>query len=168
MPITAADIQFRLSGGAANTDPNASLGGAKSNTQVAAGLQNVFDNVGAQEAVDGDVEYRCIFVHNAHATLTLQSTVVWIDGLTSAADTEIDIGVDPAAAGADAAVIANESTPPVGVTFTRPTTVGAGLALGDLAPEQGRAVWIRRTVNAGAAVNALDAGSLGVRGETAP
>lgn len=30
MPIVAADIVFRYSGGAANVDPNASLGGARS------------------------------------------------------------------------------------------------------------------------------------------
>ncbi len=36
MPIVAADIDFRLSGGAANSDPNAALGGAKSSTEITA------------------------------------------------------------------------------------------------------------------------------------
>lgn len=51
MAITATDIQFRLSGGSGNTDVNASLGGAKSSTQItSASLHNLFDQVSGDES----------------------------------------------------------------------------------------------------------------------
>ena len=54
MPIVAGDIDFRLSGGAANSDVNASLGGAKSSTElVDATLHNLFDQVSGDEAQAG-------------------------------------------------------------------------------------------------------------------
>jgi hypothetical protein len=46
VPIVAADIHLRLSGGAANTNANASLGGAKSSTSIVDNvLNNLWDNV---------------------------------------------------------------------------------------------------------------------------
>lgn len=42
MPIIATDIQYRLSGGAANSNPLTSLGGAKSSVQSGT---NLFDDV---------------------------------------------------------------------------------------------------------------------------
>ena len=94
MPIVSADIDFRLSGGAANSDPNAALGGAKSSTEItAASLHNLFDQVASAESSAGDVEYRCFYVHNAHATLALQNAVIWIQANTPASDTTVDIGL---------------------------------------------------------------------------
>ena len=59
MPIVSADIKYRLSGGASNSDQNASLGGVKSSNEASASL---FDNVSSAEAVSGDTEYRCFYV----------------------------------------------------------------------------------------------------------
>ena len=75
MAILTTDIIYRLSGGAANSDPAASLGGAKSST---AWVSGIFDDVSSAEASAGDIEYRCLYVKNAHATLTLYSATVWI------------------------------------------------------------------------------------------
>ena len=52
----AAAPIWRLSGGAANTNPLASLGGIMS-TSTAAG-SNIFDDVTGDEGAAGDVEYR--------------------------------------------------------------------------------------------------------------
>src|SRR5690349_24475974 len=94
MPIVAADIQTRYSGGAANSDPNASLGGAKSANSFATGVQNnLWDDVPGSESASGKVEYRGFYAHNAHASLTLQGPVIWIDSLTSSGDTEFDLAV---------------------------------------------------------------------------
>jgi hypothetical protein len=98
MAITASDIEYRLSGGAANTSPAAALGGAMSTAGggviTSAALNNLWDDVSGAEAAAGDIEYRCIYVKNAHGSLTWQSVVIWIDSLTSDADTEFDIGLD--------------------------------------------------------------------------
>ena len=55
-----------------------SLGGVKSSTAIRAGLHNLFDVVSSAESSAGDTEYRCFYIHNAHATLTMQNSVIWI------------------------------------------------------------------------------------------
>lgn len=42
MAITSTDLQFRLSGGSANSDPDASLGGAISSTALAVTVRATF------------------------------------------------------------------------------------------------------------------------------
>jgi len=47
-----------LTGGAGNSDPNASPGGEMSANQISGTpMNNLFDNVTADEAAAGDVEY---------------------------------------------------------------------------------------------------------------
>lgn len=167
MPIVAADIDFRLSGGAGNASPNASLGGVKSSTEIVdATLHNLFDVVSSAEASAGDVEYRCFYVHNAHGTLTLQNAVVYISSNTPSPDTTADIGVGTAAVNGTEQTVADESTAPTGVTFSSAAGIGNALALGDIPAGQHRAVWVRRTVTAAAAA-ANDTLTINVSGDTA-
>lgn len=170
MPIASSDLQMRLSGGAANSDPNASLGGVMSSTAVTSGASNnLWDDVSGSESSAGDIEYRGFYWRNGHGTLTLQSAVTWIDALTTSADTEFDIALAAEAVGATMASIADESTAPSSVTFSRPTSKATGLSIGNMAPGDGgrKGVWIRRTVNAGAAA-ASDSGSVRLEGDTNP
>lgn len=171
MAIASTDLLMRLSGGAANTSPAASLGGAESTVAgglVATGVaNNLWDDVTGDEAAAGDTEYRGFYWHNNHGTLALQNAVTWIDSLTSSADTEFDIALAAEAVNVTMATIANESTAPATVTFTRPTSKAAGLSIGNIPAGQFKGVWIRRTVTAGAAA-ANDTGSVRVEGDTAP
>lgn len=181
MPIAASDIKFKLSlktgvGGNDSTQPdvNESLGKYISTTEITDNtLNNLFDDVSGDENAASDVEYRCIFVHNAHATLTWTTVVVWlsaeVSGGTSIAiaiDDEVDSPIDQAAAQAD--LVANESTAPgAGVgAFSAPVTKGTGLALGDIANGYCRAIWIKRSA---ADTVALDADGVTIRceGDTA-
>jgi hypothetical protein len=164
MPIVSTDIKQRLSGGASNAVANASLGGVKSSNDAPAGL---FDNVSSAEAAAGLVEYRCVYVHNAHGTLTLTAPKIWIQTNTPAADTTIAIGLGTSALNATEQTVADEATAPAGVTFSEPANEGAGIALGDIPAGQHRAVWIRRTITAGAASN-NDTYTLRVKGDTLP
>jgi hypothetical protein len=168
LPIVSTDIQFRLSGGAANADPNLSLGGAMSSTEVTDNtLNNLYDNVTGSESNAGDTEYRCIFLYNAHATLTLQSAGVYISALTGSGDDEIDIGLGTTPTGTgDEQVVGNESTAPSGVTFSRPVTEGSMLVIGDIAPGQRKSVWVRRTVNAGASAYSNNSCAITCSGQT--
>lgn len=164
MAIAQTDIQYRLSGGAGNASPAASLGGAKSTTAAGA---SIFDDVSSAEAVAGDTEYRCVYVHNAHASLTLVGAVVWIPTNTPSASTTVDVGVGTSAVNGTEQTVADENTAPSSVTFAAAATQGAGIALGDIPAGQSRAVWLRRTITAGAgAVN--DSFTLRVTGDTAP
>lgn len=163
MAITATDIEYRLSGGAANADPIASLGGAKSSVAVTG--STLWDTVTGDESTAGSVEYRCLYVHNAHATLTLTAAKVWLQANTASDDTQLAIGLGTSAVGGDEQSVADEATAPAGVTFSEPANKAAGLAIGDLAPGQSKAVWLRRTVNAGAAAS-NDTATIRVAGDT--
>lgn len=170
MAVLASDIQTRLSGGSANTDPNASLGGVMSSTAWAGGtLHDLFDLVTGDENAASDVEYRCIYVRN-NAAQTLFGAVVWLTAEVAGGAT-LAIGLDPAGVGNGsttgvATTIANEGVAPTGVAFSAPGTKATGLAIGDLAAGTGRAVWLRRTAaNTGAVDN--DGATINIGGDTA-
>lgn len=172
MAITTTDIVYHLSGGAANTSPAASLGGARSTAGggviTSGGANNLWDNVsGDEHAAGAFVEYRGIYVRNAHATLTLQSPKLWIDSLTSSADTEFDVALAGEGLNATIETIANEGTAPVGESFTRPVTKAGGLSPASIPATQHYGFWIRRTVNQNSAA-ANDTGSVRVEGDTDP
>jgi hypothetical protein len=178
MPIAGSDLLWKFSvktGAAGNSQAGnaaGSLGKYISTSAWAGGvLHDLFDVITGDENAASDVEYRCVFIHNAHATLTWQNAVVWVASQV-AGGAAIAIGVDPAAAsaigsaGAQAAEIATEGDAPAGVSFSTPTTKGTGLSLGNIGPGQCRAIWIRRTAANTAAQNA-DGATLQVEGDTA-
>lgn len=175
MAIVASDIQKRFSVSAAAGDTSAgtaatSLGDQVSTTSLTdASLNNLFDDVSGSEASAGDVEYRCIFVLNNHATLTLQNATIQVLSQTSGGGS-IDIATDNIAisakgsASAQATTIADENTAPTGVS-----AFGAGpLSIGNLGPGQVKGVWVRRTVTAGAGAVDPDGAILRISGDTLP
>jgi hypothetical protein len=172
LPIAAGEIQFRLThaDSITNTDPKLSLGGIRTNTQVASDTsQNLFDNVSGTESRDGDVEYRCIFVFNANNTITLEGARIWFNGTTASTDDEVDMALGDVAVGAGTTeqVIASENTTPNNpeLTFSHPL-IGSPLTIGDIPPLNQKGVWFRRTVNAGAAAYANNNFSWTVEGES--
>lgn len=164
MPIGPTEIKFKLSGGASNSDPLLSIGGAKSSVVASA---SIFDDVSSAEATAGDVEYRCIYVDNTHGTLTLQGAKAWIQTQTPSADTDVAIGLAVAGLNAAEIAVANENTAPAGVTFSAPSSFAGGLSLGNIPAGQYFGVWVRRTVNP-AAASAADSFTLRVQGDTNP
>lgn len=167
MPIEQSDIEFRLSGGAENTDPDASLGGAISNTAIAdAQLHNLFDRVSGAQSAAGHVDYRCLYVRNGHETLTWEDVAVWIQAQTPSEDTIVHIGLDPAGVNGTATTIADEETAPAGVTFSAPDSESP-LEVGNIPAEQHIAVWVRRTVSEEASAFNNDGATLRAEGDTA-
>lgn len=153
MAIVAGDIATYLSGGAANADPDAALGGAKSSTAWTGGtLHDLFDVISGAENAASEAEYRCIYVQNNHATLTALGMVVYISAET-AGGAALAIALAGEGASAQAETVANENTAPSGETFSSPTTSGTGLSIGDLAPGAYYGIWLRRTA---ANTSALD------------
>lgn len=179
MAITATDLLFKLSvvtGSAGNStaqaDPNASLGKYISTTQLSTAANGLFDNISGAENAASTIDYRCVFVHNAHATLTYQNAVVYLSAEV-AGGAGVAIAVDSVAASAlanasaQALQIANENTAPAGpLTFSSPTTAGTGLALGNIGPGQVKAFWVRRTAANSAALD-NDGVTFGISGDTA-
>lgn len=175
--IIAAEILWKRSvtAAAGNTtaqpDPNASLGDQISTTEWTGGsLNDLFDDVSAAENAASDVEYRCIFIHNNNGANVYENPVVWLSGEV-AGGASIAIGVDPTAASAvgaaapQAVTVVDENTAPAGVSFSAPTTQGAGIALGNIPQGQCRAIWVRRT-GANTAALSNDGVTLSVSGET--
>lgn len=160
MPIISSDIEFRQSG-------TNNLGGTISGSAVSAALHGLFDVVSGAESLAGDAEYRCIYVRNSHATLTLYNAIAYISSNTPSGDTTVDIGVGTSAANGEEQTIADENTAPAGVAFSNPSAYVGGLSLGDIPAGQHKAIWIRRTVSAGAAAYSGDGMTLAVQGDTA-
>lgn len=157
MAVTAVDIRFHLTinVGPGNStpqpNPNDSLGGFLSSTEILdATLNDLFDVITGDENAASVVDYRCFIVRNSNGISTLLNGRAWlfseVAGGASAAIAVDGTGiVDYNAVGAQAERVANELTAPVGEVFTAPTTKGAGLNLGDLAPGKAIAIWVRRT-----------------------
>lgn len=175
MAILTTDIKCYLSGGAANTNPNLSLGGQRSNTamDLATLLNNLWDDVAGSEASAGDTEYRCVYLGQEHASLPWQTPSWWLKtDVIAPAEIAIALGLDPAGNGDGrttgvATSIANESSAPAGVSFSKPVTQGTGLAPGNINASNYRALWIRRSPAAGAAARSNVGYVLGTMGDTA-
>lgn len=177
MSIVASDIKLKLSvvsGSAGNTTAGtvgASLGKYISTTVITDGAANgLFPNVTGAENASGQNDYACVFVHNSHATLTLTGAKVYMSAQV-ALGTTCTIGIDTTAASAvgsasaQALTIANDTTAPVGVTFSNPTDTAGALSLGDLAAGQVRAFWVLRDA-ANTAALANDGVTFTVFGDT--
>lgn len=179
MPIISTDLLLKLSvktGTAGNQNAgtaNGSLGKYISTTQLVDNtLNNLFDDVSGDENAASDVEYRCLFIHNAHATLTLEVPVIWITA-EQAGGANAAVAVDSvaasalASAAAQALEVVDENTAPAGpLAFSSPVTKATGLALSNIGPGQVKAVWIRRTATNSVALN-NDSVSIRIEGDTA-
>ena len=77
MAVTA-NIGFYLSGGVGNSDPNASLGGNPSSTQIEDIFNNLFDDVVGEQVEQGRTDYRCFYLVNDSGD-TLADLLLWID-----------------------------------------------------------------------------------------
>jgi hypothetical protein len=149
MPIADTDILIKYTGGAANSDPNASLGGTvSSNGPTDNALHNLFDEVSGAESLPGDVEYRCFVAKNNHGSLTAKNFRIYI---SSDSGSQVDIALDGNGNNAAPESVGNESTAPSGETFSHPTTYAGGLAPSDIpAGQHSGGVWARRTIPAAA------------------
>ena len=167
MAIVATDIDFHLSGGSGNTDVNASLGGVISTTQIGASVHNLFDQVSGAESTAGDTEYRCMYVKNAHGSLTLQSAKIWITSNTPSAGTAVRIALGTSAVNGTEQTIGNESTAPTGVTWSTAVDEANALSIGNIPFGEHKAIWIERVVSASAGAYNDDQVTIRCKGDTA-
>lgn len=177
MAITATDILYKFSVSAAAGDTTVgtaagSLGDQISTTEITdATLHNLFDVITGDENAASEAEYRCIFVHNNHGTLTWENVVVWLSaevGGGAVAAISVDTtGVTAKGSGsAQAKTVADENTAPSSQSFTAPTTKATGLAIGNIPAGSVAGVWVRRTAANTAAVN-NDGVTIRCEGDTA-
>ena len=140
----ASVIEYLLTGGVANSDPNASLGGDSSvNGLNPTALNNLFDNVEPPDIVTGDsVRYRAIELNNGGDATAKHVEFFFTD--TTNAESILAVWLDTTGT----QTIANEETEPTGASgnWTTPL-VGSKLSLADLGAAAGHRLWIRRTVD---------------------
>lgn len=152
----AAELQLRLTGGAANADPDASLGGVMSSQELAGvAMNNLFDDVSPAERVAGDVEYRALDIYNA-GDADAAVVKAYMDPVTSSPGTDLAFGLD-----STTQEIADEDTPPSSVTFAN-YSAASKLSIADIEPASAQRIWFRRTVQAGATNNNNDLGTIKV------
>lgn len=89
MAVSTSDIKYLYSGGVANTDPNLSLGGAPSTSQI--NTNNLFDNVTASQASLGTTDYRCIYITNDNPTDSFYNADIYVSYLTNGSIT-VEVG----------------------------------------------------------------------------
>ncbi len=180
MPIVSGDLKFNkslhtvaASVGNGNTHDLEvdSLGLGVSSDELTSGLlHDLFDSVPSAEAQAGRIEYRCIYVVNTHATLTLYDAKIFIAANTSSDDTTIEIAADLVAVNGEDSVIAladeadSTNLLSAAVWGAHPT-YDTALELGNLASGEQRAIWVRRSINAGTSASA-DTATLALRGDT--
>lgn len=179
MAITATDIHFRGSTTAGAAGNSTAFGGAGTSLgkyitnadYTDATLNNLFDDITGDQNAASQVDYQCMFVYNAHASLTWQTPVAWISSEV-AGGASVAIGVDTTAASAvgsasaQAVTIASKTTAPAGASFSAPTVKGSGIAVANLPATQVRGIWIRRTAANTTAVDS-DGATIRVEGDTA-
>lgn len=174
MPILSGQIKlFKSSNGVG-------LGGPISPTEIQSGaLNNIFDDVSSSEALDGDVEYRCVYVKNENGSIPLKNGIAYIFAQTSSPDTNIEIGLGVAGPNNDEPPIPDESTAPVGVLFESDIGPENGIIFVYQPPHPNAGdpcdidanggyypIWIKRVVNAAAGATSSDVSTLAIRGET--
>ncbi len=150
----AATLELRYTGGASNTDPDASLGGVSSaNALSVTALNNLFDDAHPAERAAGSVEYRAISLHNSGDAA---ATVIemYMSTITSNPDTDIAFGLD-----STTGTIVDETTAPSGVTFANYTSASK-LSISDIVAAGAQRVWVRRTIQAGAENDSSDLGTM--------
>ena len=140
----ASNLLFHLTGGAANSDPDLSLGGDGSSEVLSApALNNLFDNIDPDEIVSGDrVEYRAIDISNDGDAEAHNIEFYFTD--TPNAESIVAVWYDSVGTQS----IVNETTEPTGAAgnWTTPL-VGSKLGFSDLTAAGTYRIWIRRIVD---------------------
>jgi len=169
MVLQNSDMQIRYSkvGGGTQNDPDDSIGGAMAdNSPVSATINDVFDNVLGQEARDGAINYRILYIRNANATDSMNNVTVWFTQLTTSVEDELSIALMASGKNGTAERLTNEDTAPTGgEVFTSPITKGTGIVIGTLAAGDNFAIGIRRVVDSTASGIDSNTGKLIVEGD---
>lgn len=114
-------------------------------------VNQAWDDYDRDDSFNGAIEYRCHYIKNIHGVDTAFNVGIFIDTDALGADT-IELGIDPAGVGDGvttgvATTISDDQSVPSLVDFSAPSR-STPLAVGNLAPGQMTAVWIKRILPA--------------------
>lgn len=149
--FTSANLALHHSGAS-------DIGGAIGAALTDDALNNLWADVSSAEATSGSTKYRCTYVKNTHASLSVANVKVQID--TDPAESNWEIGLGAAGKNGTETEVADEDTAPGGVSFGTGSISLGTLAAGDYYP-----IWIKRIVPAGAGAATPDSGVLRILGD---
>ena len=135
-------------------------------------LNNVWPNVPGTESRDGSIRYRCLYVANTHASITLSNCYLWISFPTLSPHDEVALGLGTTPAGTGSETFYATDLHPTGnpanhgVIFSTPTSYETGLGPFDLQPGWRKAFWVRKTLQSGASAYDTNQYGVKIRGET--
>jgi len=164
----ASVLEFRLTGGSANSDPDSSLGGRMSSVELSnTAMNNLFDNVSPSEAQAGDTEYRMIDVYNS-GDATAETVEIYVSSPTTSPSSTIHLGYDATNnshdPNADLQTLSDESTAPTSPAMTIGEHIEASkLALPDINVGESVRVCVKRIISASATNTANDSGTIAVQ-----
>jgi len=167
MPIVAAELKYYKSTFVGSGGVG-SLGGLITAIEIPNNtLHNIFDVVESDEAVAGAENYRCIYVKNTNATLTLSNPLLYIQTLSSYAKNTLGIALGLSGINGTEATIADELSAPAGVIFTTTQGTAAGLDFpAELPAGQHMAIWLNRTVQADSTAQSNITAAIALQGDT--
>lgn len=79
MAIKPSDIEFFLSGGPTNSNPNNSIGGLPSSFPLLGSANNLFPDISSEIASSGKTDYRCFYISNESASDSLIDAEVYFE-----------------------------------------------------------------------------------------
>lgn len=122
-------------------------------------INALFGNISSAEASAGGIKYRAVFLRNSHATESLDAAkllfILQGGNITPMPNETMEFAVEDPSSRTTGFIqtIANESTAPVGLTWSTVSTEGTALAIAgvaNLSATQTTGLWLKRTVTAGA------------------
>jgi len=107
-------------GGGAQNDPNSSLGGWRSTTELSASNDNLFSKYTEAQLLSS-VRRRCVAIKAETASDTITACRILADGLSGyPSSLSVEFGIQTNDNSTVAPVMADESTDPTGITFFSP------------------------------------------------
>lgn len=83
MAIQVSDIEFFLSGGPNNSNPNLSVGGRPSSIILLGTKNNLFADIANEQATNGRTDHRCFYVKNTSASEILYNSEIHLEDQAS-------------------------------------------------------------------------------------
>lgn len=152
MSIVPSDIGMYLTGGSSNTNPNLSLGGNVSSTEVVSNeLHKLFRRITDSEASSGVTLYRCVAIKNKDPALEMRNVAFYMVVDSKSGDSLVTYSRAQAGKNTVETAVANEFTAPTGsnINFVAALQRSGGLNLGNLDQNEFFNVWIKYIVQPG-------------------
>ena len=168
MPVSISQLKFYKS--TPSTGSGQNRGGAISAVEIDKNINpaspiwnQIFRDFTNTERNNGSTQYKCIFLKNTHATLTVTNGQIWFSAVTPNPSTYTRMGLETNAISTPAHTIANETTAPSGIDLdTRHNAPGESITLPSIPAGGYVGIWFMIELRPNAAYYAKDWFEVGI------